>query len=297
MANLGCLLTAMVTPFDERGEVDYEQAKKLAGALLESGSDGVVVVGTTGESPTLTREEEIRLFAEVKSVVEGRGTIVAGTGSNSTTEAIATTKEAERVGVDACLLVVPYYNRPTQEGLYQHFKTVAENTSLPCLIYNVPTRTATGITAETVVRLAQIDNIVGIKEASGDLDQVSRIITATSEDFLVYSGNDNDTLPILSLGGCGVISVASHLVGKQMREMIASAIEGRRDEAAQIHRHLLPLFNVMFVVSNPIPIKHALNHVGFRVGNPRLPLTQADEKAAAAIEDVLRGYSIDLPLD
>lgn len=297
MANLGCLLTAMVTPFDERGEVDYEQAKKLAGALLESGSDGVVVVGTTGESPTLTREEEIRLFAEVKSVVEGRGTIVAGTGSNSTTEAIATTKEAERVGVDACLLVVPYYNRPTQEGLYQHFKTVAENTSLPCLIYNVPTRTATGITAETVVRLAQIDNIVGIKEASGDLDQVSRIITATSEDFLVYSGNDNDTLPILSLGGCGVISVASHLVGKQMREMIASATAGRRDEAAQIHRHLLPLFNVMFVVSNPIPIKHALNHVGFRVGNPRLPLTQADEKAAAAIEDVLRGYSIDLPLD
>lgn len=297
MANLGCLLTAMVTPFDERGEVDYGQAKKLAGALLESGSDGVVVVGTTGESPTLTREEEIRLFAEVKSVVEGRGTIVAGTGSNSTTEAIATTKEAERVGVDACLLVVPYYNRPTQEGLYQHFKTVAENTSLPCLIYNVPTRTATGITAETVVRLAQIDNIVGIKEASGDLDQVSRIITATSEDFLVYSGNDNDTLPILSLGGCGVISVASHLVGKQMREMIASAIEGRRAEAAQIHRHLLPLFNVMFVVSNPIPIKHALNHLGFRVGNPRLPLTQADEKAAAAIEDVLRGYSIDLPLD
>lgn len=296
MANLGCLLTAMVTPFDERGEVDYGQAKKLAAALLESGSDGVVVVGTTGESPTLTREEEIRLFAEVKSVVEGRGTIVAGTGSNSTTEAIATTKEAERVGVDACLLVVPYYNRPTQEGLYQHFKTVAENTSLPCLIYNVPTRTATGITAETVVRLAQIDNIVGIKEASGDLDQVSRIITATSEDFLVYSGNDNDTLPILSLGGCGVISVASHLVGKQMREMMASAIAGRRDEAAQIHRHLLPLFNVMFVVSNPIPIKHALNHLGFRVGNPRLPLTQADEKAAAAIEDVLRGYSIDLPL-
>lgn len=297
MASLGCLLTAMVTPFDERGEVDYEQAKKLAGALLESGSDGVVVVGTTGESPTLTREEEIRLFAEVKSVVEGRGTIVAGTGSNSTTEALATTKEAERAGVDACLLVVPYYNKPTQEGLYQHFKTIAESTSLPCLLYNVPTRTAASITAETVVRLAQIDNIVGIKEASGDLDQVSTIIAAASEDFLVYSGNDNDTLPILSLGGCGVISVASHLVGKQIREMMASAIEGRRDEAAQIHRHLLPLFNVMFVVSNPIPIKHALNHLGFRVGNPRLPLTQADENAAAAIEDVLRGYSIDLPLD
>jgi 4-hydroxy-tetrahydrodipicolinate synthase len=296
MQSLGRLLTAMVTPFDDRGDVDYEQAKRLASALLDSGSDGVLVVGTTGESPTLVREEEIRLFADVKSTVGGRGTIIAGTGSNNTAEAIATTKEAERIGVDACLLVVPYYNKPSQEGLYQHFRTIAESTSLPCILYNVPSRTVISLSVDTVVRLSQIDNIIGIKEASGNLDQVSRIIADTREGFLVYSGNDNDTLPILALGGYGIISVASHLVGNQMKEMISSAIEGRTGRAAQIHRYLLPLFNAMFVVSNPVPIKYALNHVGFNVGNPRLPLTPLDDKSAAAIEAVLKNYRIDLPL-
>lgn len=296
MFSLGRLLTAMVTPFDESGEVDYEQAKKLAIALLDSGSDGVVVVGTTGESPTLVREEEVRLFAEVKSALGGRGSVVAGTGSNSTAEAVATTREAERIGVDACLLVVPYYNKPTQQGLYEHFRTVAESTSLPCILYNVPSRTVTSLSAETAVRLSQIDNVVGIKEASGNLDQVSRIIADADEDFLVYSGNDNDTLPILSLGGYGVISVASHLVGYQVREMISSAVEGKTARAAEIHRHLLPLFNAMFIVSNPIPVKHALNYLGFRVGKPRLPLTPPDENSAAAIEAALRNYRIDLPL-
>lgn len=296
MQSLGRLLTAMVTPFDDRGDVDYEQAKRLASALLDSGSDGVLVVGTTGESPTLVREEEIRLFADVKSTVGGRGTIIAGTGSNNTAEAIATTKEAERIGVDACLLVVPYYNKPSQEGLYQHFRTIAESTSLPCILYNVPSRTVISLSVDTVVRLSQIDNIIGIKEASGNLDQVSRIIADTREGFLVYSGNDNDTLPILALGGYGIISVASHLVGNQIKEMISSAIEGRTGRAAQIHRYLLPLFNAMFVVSNPVPIKYALNHVGFNVGNPRLPLTPLDDKSAAAIEAVLKNYRIDLPL-
>jgi 4-hydroxy-tetrahydrodipicolinate synthase len=296
MQSLGRLLTAMVTPFDDRGDVDYEQAKRLASALLDSGSDGVLVVGTTGESPTLVREEEIRLFADVKSAIGGRGTIIAGTGSNNTAEAIATTKEAERIGVDACLLVVPYYNKPSQEGLYQHFRTIAESTSLPCILYNVPSRTVISLSVDTVVRLSQIDNIIGIKEASGNLDQVSRIIADTREGFLVYSGNDNDTLPILALGGYGIISVASHLVGNQMKEMISSAIEGRTGRAAQIHRYLLPLFNAMFVVSNPVPIKYALNHVGFNVGNPRLPLTPLDDKSAAAIEAVLKNYRIDLPL-
>jgi 4-hydroxy-tetrahydrodipicolinate synthase len=296
MQSLGRLLTAMVTPFDDRGDVDYEQAKRLASALLDSGSDGVLVVGTTGESPTLVRDEEIRLFADVKSTVGGRGTIIAGTGSNNTAEAIATTKEAERIGVDACLLVVPYYNKPSQEGLYQHFRTIAESTSLPCILYNVPSRTVISLSVDTVVRLSQIDNIIGIKEASGNLDQVSRIIADTREGFLVYSGNDNDTLPILALGGYGIISVASHLVGNQMKEMISSAIEGRTGRAAQIHRYLLPLFNAMFVVSNPVPIKYALNHVGFNVGNPRLPLTPLDDKSAAAIEAVLKNYRIDLPL-
>lgn len=296
MQSLGRLLTAMVTPFDDKGEVDYEQAKRLASALLDSGSDGVLVVGTTGESPTLVREEELRLFAEVKSKIGGRGTIIAGTGSNNTAEAIATTREAERIGVDACLLVVPYYNKPSQEGLYQHFRTIAESTSLPCILYNVPSRTVISLSADTVVRLSQIDNIIGIKEASGNLDQVSRIIADTREGFLVYSGNDNDTLPILALGGYGVISVASHLVGNQMKEMISSAIEGRTGRAAQIHRYLLPLFNAMFVVSNPVPIKYALNHVGFHVGDPRLPLTPLDDKSAATLEAVLKNYRIDLPL-
>ena len=294
MKKLGRLLTAMVTPFDEKGEVDYVQAKRLALALLDSGSDGVVVVGTTGESPTLVRTEEIRLFREVKSAVGERGVVIAGTGSNSTAEALEATKEAECVGVDACLLVVPYYNKPTQEGLYQHFKTVAESTSLPCILYNVPSRTVASLAAETVVKLSEIDNIVGVKEASGNLEQISRIISNMREDFLVWSGNDSDTLPILAVGGYGVISVASHMVGRQIRQMIESFITGRVSEAAGIHRYLTPLFSDLFIVANPIPLKYVLNHVGFAVGKPRLPLTEPDEKTAARILKTLKLYEIDL---
>ncbi len=286
----------MVTPFDERGEVNYEQAKKLALALLDSGSDGVVVVGTTGESPTLIREEELRLFAEVKSAVGKRGAIVAGTGSNSTAEAVATTKEAERIGVDACLLVVPYYNKPTQQGLLEHFQTIARSTNLPCILYNVPSRTITGLSPETVIELSRIDNIIGLKEASGDLGHSAKILDGAHKDFLLYSGNDSDTFPLLSLGGYGAISVASHLVGTQIKEMITKAISGKSTEAAAIHRNLMPLVNALFIVSNPIPIKYALNYLGFPVGNPRLPLTPPDEKSAAAIEAVLKNYHIDLPL-
>ncbi len=296
MKELGRLLTAMVTPFNEAGMVDYEQAKKLALALLNSGSDGVVVVGTTGESPTLIRQEEIRLFSEVKSAVGRRGTVIAGTGSNSTAEALEATREAERIGVDACLLVVPYYNKPTQEGLYQHFKTIAESTSLPCILYNVPSRTVTSLSADTVIKLSHIDNIIGVKEASGNLDQIAKIINSTRKGFLVWSGNDSDTLPILALGGYGVISVASHLVGKQIKKMIDSFISGKVDEAASIHHHLLPLVNVLFIISNPMPIKYALNHIGFYVGKPRLPLTEPDEKSAALIQDTLKNYQIDLPV-
>ncbi len=296
MKKPGRLLTAMVTPFNKEGAVDYEQAKKLAQALLNSGSEGVLVVGTTGESPTLLRTEEIRLFQEIKSAVGERGTIVAGTGSNSTAEAIEATKEAERIGVDACLLVVPYYNRPTQEGLYQHFKTIAESTSLPCILYNVPSRTVASLSADTVIKLSQIDNIIGIKEASGNFEQIARIISNTREGFLVWSGNDGDTLPMLALGGYGVISVASHLVGNQISEMINSFISGKISEAASIHRHLMPLFNALFVISNPIPVKYALNHIGFYVGKPRLPLTEPDEKSAALIRETLKNYKIDLPV-
>ena len=296
MKKIERLLAAMVTPFNEAGKVDYEQARKLALALLDSGSEGVVVVGTTGESPTLIRAEELRLFAEMKSAVGKRGSVIAGTGSNSTAEALATTKEAERIGTDACLLVVPYYNKPTQDGLYQHFKVIAESTSLPCILYNVPSRTVANLSADTVTKLSHIDNIIGIKEASGNLEQVSRIISNTSDDFLVWSGNDSDTLPILTLGGYGVVSVAANLVGNQIRAMIDSFTSGKIDEAASIHRHLLPLINALFIVGNPMPLKYALNYIGFNVGKPRLPLTEPDEKTAAFIRDTLKNYHIDLPV-
>ncbi len=294
MKDLGRLLTAMVTPFDENGEVDYPQAKRLAQALLKSGSQGIVVTGTTGESPTLTKEEKLRLYAEVKSVA-GHG-VVANTGNYSTRESIEITAGAEQVGVDAILLVVPYYNRPTQEGLYQHFKSIAQSTSLPCILYNVPSRTVTSLSAETVIRLSQIDNIVGIKEASGNLEQVARVVQDAKKGFMVYSGNDGDTLPILLLGGHGVVSIASHLVGNQISRMIDKFLSGKTEEAAQIHRDLLPLMNTLFVLSNPIPVKYALSCVGFPVGKPRLPLTEPDEKSKNIIEETLQNYHIDLPV-
>jgi 4-hydroxy-tetrahydrodipicolinate synthase len=284
----------MVTPFNEKGEVDYEQAKKLALALLKSGSDGLVVGATTGEAPTLSWEEEMHLFAEVKSAMGSRGTIIAYTGSNSTTEAVDATRRAEKIGVDACLLVVPYYNKPTQEGLYQHFKTIAGETSLPCIIYNVPARTVTSLAADTAIKLSKIDNIIGVKEASGNFGQISKIITAARKDFLVWSGNDSDTFHILVLGGYGVISVASHLVGKQIKGMIDNFISGKVAEAARIHNHLLPLVDALFIISNPIPVKYALNQIGFNVGKPRLPLTEPDEKSAKIIRDTLKNYKIDL---
>jgi 4-hydroxy-tetrahydrodipicolinate synthase len=296
MKELGRLITAMVTPFDEKGEVDYEQAKKLALALLASGSDDLVVVGTTGESPTLVRAEEYRLFREIKAAVGGKGSVIAGTGSNSTAEAVQATREAEKIGVDACLLVVPYYNKPTQEGLYQHFKTVAESTSLPCIMYNVPSRTVTNMTADTVIRLSKVDNIIGVKEASGNFEQIGRIIQETGDDFFVWSGNDQDTFPLMAIGGYGIVSVISHLVGKQIKKMIDSFLSGRVAEAAAMHRHLLPLVSAMFIVSNPIPVKYAVNQVGFRVGKPRLPLTEPDEKTAQIIKDTLKNYTIDLPV-
>ncbi|MFQ5933020.1 MAG: 4-hydroxy-tetrahydrodipicolinate synthase [Dehalococcoidia bacterium] len=296
MTELGRLLTAMVTPFDERGEVDYGQAKRLASALIDSGSDGVVVSGTTGESPTLTTEEKLRLWSEVKSELGDRGTVVAGSGNYNTAETIELTREAESLGVDAALLVVPYYNKPPQSGLYEHFRSVAESTSLPCILYNVPSRTVTNLSAETMVRLSQIDNIVGIKEASGNFDQITKIIAGAGEGLRVWSGNDGDTLPLLSLGGYGVISVASHLVGAQIKEMIQSFVGGNTAEAARIHLHLLPLVNSLFVVANPIPVKYALRVVGFDAGKCRLPLIEPDEKTANLILETLKGYRIDIPV-
>ena len=296
MKQLGRLLTAMVTPFDEKGAVNYEQAKKLALALLDSGSDGVVLAATTGESPTLIREEEARLFTEVKSALGGRGTIIAYTGSNSTAEAVAATKAAEKVGVDACLLVVPYYNKPSQEGIYQHFKTVAENTSLPIIMYNIPGRVVIKMTVETIVRLSQIDNIIGVKEASGDMALVAHTLNNTGKDFLIWSGNDNDTFHIMALGGYGTIGVVTHLAGKQTKEMMDSILDNKIAEAAAIHRRLVPLVDALFIEPNPAPLKYALGHLGFNVGKPRLPLVEPSEKSAAQIRETLKKHQIDLPI-
>lgn len=296
MGVLGRLLTAMVTPFDETGGVDYAQARRLAVSLLASGSDGLVVAGTTGESPTLTREEKLALFSEVRAAVGDKGAIIGGTGSYSTGESIELTQEAEKTGVDGVLLVVPYYNKPTQEGLYQHFRAIAEATRLPCILYNVPSRTITNLAPETVVRLAEVPNIVGIKEASANLEQIMRIIQETPKDFRVWSGNDSDTFHIMSLGGYGVISVASHLVGFEIKQMIERCVAGQTSAAAAVHAALLPLVNALFVLSNPIPVKFALNHMGFSVGKPRLPLTEPDEKSADLIRKTLARYKIDLCL-
>ena len=296
MTEIGRLITAMVTPFDEQGQVDYEQAKRLAKAMLDSGSDGVILSGTTGESPTLSTEEKLRLYAEVKGAVGDSGAIIAGTGNYSTAESIELSMQAEREGVDGLLLVVPYYNKPPQEGLYQHFKAIAGKVDLPCIVYNVTSRTSLNMTHETTIRLSEIDNIVGVKEAGSDMDQITRIIDGAKPGFLVWSGNDNETYYIMATGGYGVVSVASHLVGSQIKQMMGFLLEGDVEKAAAEHRRLLPLFKVLFVVSNPIPVKYALNQVGFNVGNPRLPLVPPDPKSAAQIEEVLQRYDIDVPV-
>lgn len=296
MTSFGRLLTAMVTPFDKDGNVDYKQARKLARALIDSGNDGLIVSGTTGESPTLTEEEKLRLFAETKEEIGDRGAVIAGTGSYSTRESIALTKEAEKMGVDGIMAVVPYYNKPTQEGLYLHFKAISESTPLPLIPYNVPTRTITNMSPETTVRISELKNVVGIKEASANLDQIAKIIQESRPDFLVYSGNDSDTFPILALGGYGVVSVAGHLVGKQIKKMIDLFLAGEIQESAQMHREMLPLVNSLFIVSNPIPIKFCLNEIGFNVGSPRLPLCEPDAKSAAVIRETLKVYTMDLPV-
>ena len=298
MAEFGRLFTAMVTPMQADGSVDMGQATRLAAALLDNGSDGLVVCGTTGEAPTLEFEEERTLFRELLPICHEQGaTLVAGTGSNSTRTAIESSRQAEAIGVDALLLVVPYYNKPSQEGLYRHFRAVAEAVSLPCILYNVPSRTNINMAAETQLRLAHdVSNIRGTKEASGDLAAIAQIIEGAPDDFLVWSGNDADTLPLLALGGYGVVSVVSHLAGRQVRAMIEAHLRDDRHEAARIHRRLLPLTDAMFLVGNPVPVKYALNLVGFRVGPTRLPLVEPDENVQAKIRAEVERAQIDLPL-
>lgn len=278
MLVFGSVLTAMLTPFNENLEVDYEKAKVLAKRLIENGSDGVVVAGTTGESPTLSLDEKIRLFKEVKDAIGNDGQVIAGTGCNSTKASIELTKAAEKAGVDGIMLVVPYYNKPPQEALYKHFKLCAEATKLPIILYNIPSRTGINMACETIASLAKIENIVAIKEASGSMDQVSNLKNMLPADFLIYSGDDTLTLPILSLGGHGVISVASHVAGNDIKKMVSSFKDGNVLEAKEMHQKLLPLFKAMFITTNPIPVKAAVNLLGLNVGSLRLPMIEANEE-------------------
>jgi 4-hydroxy-tetrahydrodipicolinate synthase len=282
----------MVTPFSEDGSVDYAVAEQLADYLVSHGSDGLVVCGTTGESPTLSWQEEYQLYKTVREAVAGRAKVIAGTGSNSTSEAIEATRHAGELGLDGSLQVVPYYNKPSQEGLYQHFSQIAAAVpDLPIMLYNVPGRTSCNLAVETMSRLAEISNIVAIKEASGSLDQASQIRCHTPADFGIYSGDDSLTLPVLAVGGCGVVSVASHLVGPQIQSMVQAYEAGKPRLATKIHLQLLPLFKVLFVTSNPVPLKVALAKRGWPVGNVRSPLCMPDETVCAAILDVLQQLS------
>jgi len=285
--NFGQVLTAMVTPFDENGEIDFQATKNLINYLIANGTEGLVVSGTTGESPTLTEEEKVQLFKFTVNIVNGRVPVIAGTGSNNTKGSIELTILAEDVGVDGIMLVAPYYNNPSQEGLYQHFKTIAEVTSLPIILYNVPGRSVVNISVDTVIRLSKIPNIVSIKEASGNLDTMAEIITHTPEDFSLYSGDDGLTIPVMSIGGTGVISVASHVIGNEMQTMIGHFNSGNIQEAASDHRRLLPIMKALFAAPNPSPVKAALNLKGIPVGGVRLPMIPLNDEQLSALQQAL----------
>lgn len=281
-------MTAMVTPFWEDGSINYAEAERLAAHLAANGSDTLVVCGTTGESPTLTWDEEHELFKVVQQAVAGKAKVIAGTGSNSTQEAIAATQKAAKLGVDGSLQVVPYYNKPPQEGLYQHFLAIASACAdLPIVLYNIPGRTGQNLQPETVARLASVPNIVAIKEASGSLDQASQIRQLTPKEFQIYSGDDSLTLPLLAVGGTGVVSVASHLVGKQIQDMIQMFEAGRVQEATEIHIKLFSLFKTLFITTNPIPIKAALKLLGWNVGLSRSPMCEPSPEVIEKVKGVL----------
>lgn len=282
----GRVLTAMVTPFDEDGNIDFSRTERLIEHLVANGTEGLVVAGTTGESPTLSSEEKRQLFRFVVEKTGGRIPVIAGTGSNNTRASYELTKQATDLGVDGIMLVTPYYNKPSQEGLYQHFKTVAGATDLPVMLYNVPGRTASRLEPETVIRLAEVKNISSIKEASGDLEAIAKIISETDEAFALYSGDDSMTLPILSIGGHGVVSVASHIIGHEMQKMVQHFFAGNIKQASACHLSLLPLMKAMFMAPSPAPVKAALNLSGIPVGRLRLPLvplTAEQEKQLALI--------------
>lgn len=285
--NFGNVLTAMVTPFDQNGEIDYKEVTHLVDYLLKNGTDGLVVAGTTGESPTLRTKEKIDLFSHVVKVVNKRVPVVAGTGSNDTVGSIALTKQAEACGVDAIMLVTPYYNKPSQSGLYEHFKQIANATALPIMLYNIPGRSVVNMNAETIISLSEINNIVSVKEASGDLNQVSTIIEKTAADFSVYCGEDGITLPMLSIGAVGVVSVASHIIGADLKQMVSIFKQGNVKDAAKMHRSLLPIMNGLFMYPSPTPVKYALQQKGLHVGGVRLPLVSLLEDEKSKINKII----------
>jgi 4-hydroxy-tetrahydrodipicolinate synthase len=283
----GSVIVALVTPFNEDLSVNYELAASLAAHLVSQGVDGIVVSGTTGESPTLTSGEKQRLVEEVRRSVGPETMVWAGTSGYDTKESVALTRLAEKSGADGILAVTPYYNKPSQEGLYRHFTALAESTGLPIMLYNVPGRTGVNMLPDTILRLSEHENVVAVKEASGVLDQASHILAGCRDDFYVFSGDDSLTLPILSVGGSGVVSVAAHIVARDLRNMVDLCRQGRLAEAKDIHLRLFRLFRVLFITTNPVPVKTALGLSGWRVGGFRLPLCPPSAKERKEIERVL----------
>lgn len=290
MTDFGRVLTAMVTPFDDNLEVNYTEVRQLARYLVENGSDGIVVAGTTGESPTLTNEEKIRLFETVVDEVGSRAAVIAGTGNNDTADSVFMTREAEKAGVHGIMAVAPYYNKPPQDGIYNHFRMIAAATGLPVMVYNIPGRASVNILPDTISRLAQIDNIVALKEAAGSLDQATEVRRKTPQDFLIYSGDDSLTLPMLSVGCHGVVSVVSHIVGSELGQMIKAFLNSDMETATKIHLDLFPIFKTLFITTSPIPVKTALNMMGHAVGGLRPPMIAAGEAEIEAIRNVLISY-------
>ena len=289
----GEILTAMVTPFNSSGEVDYDLAVRLANYLIDNGSDGIVLCGTTGESPTLTWKEQHELFLAIKNSLNKRAKILIGTGSNSTLEAIEATKQASKSGADGALVVVPYYNKPPQEGLYEHFSLVAQAApDIPLMLYNIPGRTGCNLLPTTVKKLMKYSNIVSIKAASGRIEEVTELRTLCGSEFAVYSGDDALLLPMLSVGAIGVVSVASHIVGLQLREMISSFQNGNLIKALEIHEKLQDLFKALFETTNPIPIKAALVLLGWNVGSPRPPLTKLNHEKTQNLSEIIKKLSL-----
>jgi len=281
-------IVALITPMFEDGSIDWDSYRQLIDWHIESGTDAIVAVGTTGESPTVDHEENCKLIEEAVRHAAGRIPVIAGTGSNATQEALELTQFASKVGAVASLQVVPYYNKPTQEGMYQHFKTIAEEGGLPVILYNVPGRTVADLSNDTVLRLAQVPGVIGLKDATGDIPRVSDLLARLPGDFAVYSGNDDSALALIAMGGHGVISVTANIAPAAMAQLCRAAFEGRWSDALAINRRLLPLHLKLFVEANPIPAKWALQQMGRIKSGIRLPLLPLSERYHATVRDALK---------